>query len=129
MAIQSSIEIKWADIHKGKAAAHLLEGIPHADFVLAIGDDRTAEDLFATILAEQWSMKVGTGFSAARFSLSTPADVLELLRDLVGNRSATRRQGGTVIDHHTALVVLLIRKPAGHAWAYDEALSRRTKVF
>jgi trehalose 6-phosphate synthase/phosphatase len=84
------IEVKWADVHKGKAAAQLLDRASPADFVLAIGDDRTDEDLFAIIPPDQWSIKVGTGFSAARFSLSTPADVLELLRDLAGHRSATR---------------------------------------
>jgi trehalose 6-phosphate synthase/phosphatase len=79
------IEVKWADVHKGKAASHLLERAPQSDFILAIGDDRTDEDVFATIPPEQWSIKVGTGFSAARFSLSTPAEVLQLLLDLAGH--------------------------------------------
>ena len=79
------IEVKWADVHKGKAASHLLERAPQSDFILAIGDDRTDEDVFATIPPEQWSIKVGAGFSAARFSLSTPAEVLQLLLDLAGH--------------------------------------------
>jgi trehalose 6-phosphate synthase/phosphatase len=83
------IEVKWADVHKGKAASHLLDRAPHADFVLAIGDDRTDEDLFAAIAPEQWTIKVGTGFSAARFSLSTPAEVMDLLLDLAGRPQKT----------------------------------------
>jgi trehalose 6-phosphate synthase/phosphatase len=84
------IEVKWADVHKGKAASHLLDRVPQADFVLAIGDDRTDEDIFSIIAPEQWTIKVGTGFSAARFSLSTPADVMELLLDLAGRLQTTR---------------------------------------
>ena len=76
------VEVKWADVHAGKVASHLLERVPQSDFILAIGDDRTDEDVFVTIPPEQWSIKVGTGFSAARFSLSTPAEVLDLLLDL-----------------------------------------------
>ncbi len=76
------VEVKWADVHAGKAASHLLERVPQSDFILAIGDDRTDEDVFVAIPPEQWSIKVGTGFSAARFSLSTPAEVLDLLLDL-----------------------------------------------
>jgi trehalose 6-phosphate synthase/phosphatase len=79
------IEVKWADVHKGKVTTHLLERVPQSDFILAIGDDRTDEDMFATIPAEQWSVKVGTGFSAARFSLPTPAEVLALLLDLAAH--------------------------------------------
>jgi trehalose 6-phosphate synthase/phosphatase len=80
-----TIEVKWADVHKGKVAAQLLERAPQSDFILAIGDDRTDEDIFAIMPPAQWSIKVGTGFSAARFSLATPAEVLQLLLDLTGH--------------------------------------------
>jgi trehalose 6-phosphate synthase/phosphatase len=79
------LEVKWAEVHKGLAATHVIETVPSADFIIAIGDDRTDEDLFAAVPADQWTVKVGAGFSSARFSLSTPADVMQLLTDLIGN--------------------------------------------
>lgn len=79
------VEVKWAEIHKGVAATQIIEGAQPVDFILAVGDDRTDEDLFAAVPQEQWTIKVGTGFSVARFSLSTPADVLQLLTDLAGH--------------------------------------------
>jgi trehalose 6-phosphate synthase/phosphatase len=78
------VEVKWAEVHKGLAASRILERAQPADFILAIGDDRTDEDLFAAVPQEQWTIKVGTGFSAARFSLSTPTDVLWLLSEFTG---------------------------------------------
>lgn len=78
------IEVKWAEVHKGAAAAHLLERVQPVDFVLAMGDDRTDEDLFAAVPPEQWTIKVGEAFSAARFSLPSPAEVLDLLQELSG---------------------------------------------
>jgi trehalose 6-phosphate synthase/phosphatase len=76
------VEVKWADLHKGKTAAQILTDTAPADFVLAIGDDQTDEDLFAVIPPEQWTIKVGAGTSAARFMLPDPVAVLALLRDL-----------------------------------------------
>jgi trehalose 6-phosphate synthase/phosphatase len=78
------VEVKSAKIHKGVAATYLLEQAQPVDFVLAMGDDYTDEDLFAAVPSEQWTVKVGMGVSSARFSLSTPADVMQLLRDLAG---------------------------------------------
>lgn len=79
------VEVKWAEIHKGTAVMQLMTLYPEADFILAIGDDRTDEDMFAVVPAEQWTVKVGAGLSCARFALQTPAEVLELLHDLVSS--------------------------------------------
>jgi hypothetical protein len=40
------------------------------------------ESLCGNPFAEQWTVKVGMGVSAARFSLPTPADVQQLLHDI-----------------------------------------------
>jgi trehalose 6-phosphate synthase/phosphatase len=79
------VEVKWAKIHKGVAATHLLNQAQPVDFVLAMGDDYTDEDLFAAVPPDQWTVKVGMEVSSARFSLSTPADVITLLLDLAGH--------------------------------------------
>jgi trehalose 6-phosphate synthase/phosphatase len=76
------VEVKWSKVNKGTVATAILEQTESPDFILAIGDDQTDEDLFAAIPAEQWTVKVGMGVSAARFSLPTPADVQQLLYDI-----------------------------------------------
>ncbi|MFX5626641.1 trehalose-phosphatase, partial [Acinetobacter baumannii] len=43
------VEIKSAGVNKGKAAQHWLDQEPDWDFILAMGDDWTDEDLFAAM--------------------------------------------------------------------------------
>ena len=77
--------MKWAKIHQGVAAPHIIEPAQPADFVLAMGDDSTHEGLFEAMPLQQWTVRVGMGVSSARFSLSSPADVIQLLRALAGD--------------------------------------------
>lgn len=51
--------------------------------MLAVGDDWTDEDLFRVVPETAYSIKIGITQSYARFNLTGPADVLELLHDLV----------------------------------------------
>ena len=50
-----------------------------ADFRLAIGDDRTDEDLFERLRGEAWTVRVGEGPSSARYSLPGPPEVRAVL--------------------------------------------------
>jgi trehalose 6-phosphate synthase/phosphatase len=78
------LEIKNAGINKGTAAARWLARYP-ADFILALGDDRTDEDTFRALPPEAYTVKVGsTGRSLARFNIGSPAEVRQLLRKLLG---------------------------------------------
>jgi len=77
------LEIKNAGINKGTAAARWLARYP-ADFILALGDDRTDEDTFRALPPEAYTIKVGsTGRSLARFNIGSPAEVRQLLRKLL----------------------------------------------
>ncbi len=78
------VEVKWAEVHKGVAAMHILDTLQPGDFVLAIGADRSDEELYAAIPQDQWTIKVGTGPSSAQYAFSTPADVIQLLNELSG---------------------------------------------
>ncbi|MEI6948222.1 bifunctional alpha,alpha-trehalose-phosphate synthase (UDP-forming)/trehalose-phosphatase [Paraflavisolibacter sp. H34] len=51
------------------------------DFILALGDDRTDEDMFRALAADRnaWTIKIGAEASFARFNLYTPQMVLSLL--------------------------------------------------
>ena len=78
------IEIKNANINKGRAAQNWLLKQPW-DFILAIGDDRTDEDLFEVLPPTAYSIKVGIGPSKARYNLFYQRDVLPLLLNCTGN--------------------------------------------
>lgn len=72
------LEIKNPRISKGKAASNWL--IRGYDFMISIGDDVTDEELFTTLPEFAHSIKVGRGLTAARYRLSSPDDVIDLLK-------------------------------------------------
>lgn len=78
------VEIKNSGVNKGRVASHWLAK-KNWDFVLAIGDDVTDEDIFSALPKTAYSIKVGTGASIARFRLDSPSSVLSLLKELVGD--------------------------------------------
>ncbi len=75
------VEVKNAGINKGRAALRWLSG-QEWDFVLAVGDDTTDEDTFKALPSTAWSVRIGGGASAARFSLDYPREVVSLLAKL-----------------------------------------------
>ncbi|MBU2536635.1 MAG: bifunctional alpha,alpha-trehalose-phosphate synthase (UDP-forming)/trehalose-phosphatase [Chloroflexi bacterium] len=76
------IEVKNANLNKGLTAQQWLSR-ENWDFVLAIGDDVTDEDLFKALPENAWSIKVRLGVSAAKFSVDSPDEVRALLRELM----------------------------------------------
>jgi trehalose 6-phosphate synthase/phosphatase len=79
------VEVKNAGINKGRMALRYLSR-EEWDFILALGDDWTDEDTFKVMPSTAWSIKVGFGASAARFSLSSPSEATSLLRKMVRAR-------------------------------------------
>ncbi len=75
------VEMKSEAVGKGKAAARLLRKT-RPGFVLAIGDDRTDEDMFSALPGMAYTMKVGTAASGAGFRFPSRAGVLPFLRRL-----------------------------------------------
>jgi trehalose 6-phosphate synthase/phosphatase len=75
------IEARTRGIDKGTAAAIWLNE-PHYGFHLAIGDDRTDEDMFRVIPREGYSIRVGLVPSSARFNLKSQKDVISFLKKL-----------------------------------------------
>jgi trehalose 6-phosphate synthase/phosphatase len=76
------VEVKNAAIDKGRAALRWISR-KDWDFILAIGDDLTDEDVFKALPASAWSLKVGLGISVAKFNLASQGDVKLLLREIV----------------------------------------------
>ena len=77
------VEVKPSMVSKGRAAQPWLHEKPGFDFIFAIGDDVTDEALFEALPEDGWSVKVGfPERSTARFFVSDPEEVRQLLRDL-----------------------------------------------
>jgi trehalose 6-phosphate synthase/phosphatase len=77
------VEVKPADIHKGKGVSYYLEKNPNWDFIIGLGDDYTDEDIFAVLPEHAWGIKVGfEPFTKARYYLESSANVRELLFQL-----------------------------------------------
>jgi len=77
------VEVKNAGVNKGRAALQWISR-EKWDFILAIGDDLTDEDVFKVLPASAWSIKVRFSTSAARFNLSSPSQVRALLKEMIG---------------------------------------------
>ncbi|NJD77326.1 MAG: bifunctional alpha,alpha-trehalose-phosphate synthase (UDP-forming)/trehalose-phosphatase [Candidatus Methanoperedens sp.] len=75
------IEVRNAGINKGTTALHFIS--EDYDFMLAIGDDWTDEDLFRILPDEAYSIKVRMTPSRARFNLHNHYEVISLLKYLI----------------------------------------------
>jgi trehalose 6-phosphate synthase/phosphatase len=75
------IEIKNIEINKGKAVMAIVqEG--NYDFIMAIGDDHTDEDIFKALPQTAVTIKVGNHISAACYYTGNYLDVRNFLREL-----------------------------------------------
>ncbi len=80
------LEIRNAGVNKGRAAMNWLSRGP-CDFILAVGDDRTDEDLFESLPAQAFTFRVGMANTRARFNLRDTSETLEFLRSLAAATS------------------------------------------
>jgi trehalose 6-phosphate synthase/phosphatase len=85
------LEIRRYGISKGRAVQSLIGAEPW-EFLLAIGDDYTDEEMFAALPDGAYSIKVGPGASNARFSIDSVRDVRTLLRRLADQSEAAARR-------------------------------------
>ena len=76
------LEIKNPAINKGSAAKRMLTR--HYDFIMAIGDDFTDEDMFAALPSDAWTIKVGPGRTAAKMRARDVNQIRALLNNLAG---------------------------------------------
>ncbi len=77
------VEVRNSGVNKGMAALHWLTKSNY-DFIMALGDDWTDEDLFKILLDyNSYTIKVGTPQSYAKFYVRNCQDVRELLEALI----------------------------------------------
>lgn len=77
------LEIRPYGVHKGGILAPMSPEREARTTILAIGDDRTDEDLFTSLSPDAISVKVGPGSTRARFRLESTSSVRALLQMLV----------------------------------------------
>lgn len=76
------IEIRISGVNKGSVAKQFLEN-DYYDFIMAVGDDKTDEDMFKALTDKAVTIKIGTGHTAAQYNLSGQLEVIHLLNQLV----------------------------------------------
>ncbi len=76
------VEIRCAGVNKGIAAMHFISK-NNFDFMLAMGDDYTDEDLFKVLPQTAYSIRVGMTQSYAKFNLRNHIEATRLLEQLV----------------------------------------------
>ena len=76
------VEVKVSGMDKGTGAQHWLDKA-NWDFVLAVGDDRTDEDMFEALPEDAYSIRVGYEQTAARYNVPSNEGVRGLLRQML----------------------------------------------
>jgi trehalose 6-phosphate synthase/phosphatase len=78
------IEVRPRGVHKGRVIPSILAAAPAGAAIVAIGDDRTDEDIFAAVPPDSLTVHVGLDSSRARYRLADPTAVRALLHRLLG---------------------------------------------
>ena len=86
------VEVKSAGIDKGRAVSQWFTK-KYWDFILAIGDAQTDEDIFKIIPDMGWSIKVRFGASAAKYNIASVNEVRSLLREMVKSQGSISQTG------------------------------------
>jgi len=76
------VEVKKTAFNKGTAARAFVEKGDY-DFVLAIGDDTTDEDMFEILPETAYTIKIGDDLSAARNHIKSQDEVFHFLNFMV----------------------------------------------
>jgi len=76
------IEVRISGIDKGVVTKKLIGAFSY-DFVLAMGDDKTDEDMFRVLGEQAYTVKIGSGHTTARYYLTGQKEVADLLNKLV----------------------------------------------
>ncbi len=74
------VEVRQSGINKGASIKKIIENAEY-DYLFAVGDDRTDEDMFKELMHSQnsFTIKVGPEASFAKYNLYTPQMVVALL--------------------------------------------------
>jgi len=82
------LEVKSLGLNKGRAVEHWMAERDW-DFILAVGDDYTDEEMFSALPEEAYTIKVGFAASKSRFNVESVRDIRLLLKRLSGDLNDT----------------------------------------
>lgn len=94
------IEIRNKKINKGNATLNLIAD-KNYDFIMAIGDDKTDEDMFSVLPSNTITIKVGSTNTVASFYQPSYKEVNFLLKEFT-NKNATHKNA----THKNALAIV-----------------------
>ncbi|MBU8899031.1 bifunctional alpha,alpha-trehalose-phosphate synthase (UDP-forming)/trehalose-phosphatase [Corallococcus sp. M34] len=77
------VEVRPRGVHKGRVVTSILEGQPDDSLVVAAGDDRTDEDLFAAVPEGGLTIHVGNKPTRAAYRQEGPVELRRLLAGLL----------------------------------------------
>lgn len=83
------LEIKDTTINKGRAAFLWINEL-QPEYILAIGDDWTDEDMFSILPESAYSIKVGYGSTNANYNLNNVDEVRKLLKNMINRRDPVK---------------------------------------
>ena len=77
------VEVRQSGINKGNSIKKVMTG-KNYDYIFAVGDDRTDEDMFKELINKNnaFTIKVGSEASYAQFNLLTPHMVVSILESM-----------------------------------------------
>jgi trehalose 6-phosphate synthase/phosphatase len=76
------IEVRISGVDKGSVAKQFLDETQY-DFIMAVGDDKTDEDMFKALADKAVTVKIGPGHTAAHYNLANQVEVIQLLNQLI----------------------------------------------
>ncbi|MFP2928540.1 bifunctional alpha,alpha-trehalose-phosphate synthase (UDP-forming)/trehalose-phosphatase [Pyxidicoccus sp. 3LG] len=77
------VEVRPQGVHKGRVVGEATQGLSPDTLVVAIGDDRTDEDMFAAMPEGGLTLHAGNKPTRAGYRVNGPAEVRKLLAGLV----------------------------------------------
>lgn len=86
------VEVKNAEVNKGRACLSFLKDLPDKSFIFAAGDDWTDEDMFGVLGKNSVTVKVGSNVSLARYTVRSYKEVRGLLRILLDEKFITDQE-------------------------------------
>ena len=87
------VEVRFRGISKGLVSRHVIGEVGADTTIVAIGDDRTDEELFRALPASAVTIAVSRPCSAARFRVDDYRAVRTILRELLADRCALLQTG------------------------------------
>ncbi|NMO18848.1 bifunctional alpha,alpha-trehalose-phosphate synthase (UDP-forming)/trehalose-phosphatase [Pyxidicoccus fallax] len=77
------VEVRPKGVHKGRVVGEATAGLPPGTLVVAMGDDRTDEDLFASVPEGGLTIHAGNKPTRAAYRVNGPGEVRKLLGGLL----------------------------------------------